>query len=154
MRIRPMLLASPLIPCLVAGASVARPVQTTSPRSEVTLTVVVTGVTTEGGTIGAALYSTADGFPGQTAKAAKLTVQPRTAPVDSFVFHSLAPGRYAVSVYQDLNGNGKLDTNLFGSPKEPWGTTANVRPRLRAPRFEEGTLKLTGSTRVEVRVER
>ncbi len=57
-------------------------------------------------------------------------------------------------MYQDLNGNGKLDTNLFGVPKEPWGTSANVRPRMRAPRFEEGALNVNGSTRVEIRVGR
>ena len=154
MRARPTLFIAPLFPLLIVGTSVDRPVQTVSQPSDVTLTVVVTGASTEGGTIGASLYSTADGFPGQVAKAAQTSARPRTAPVDSFVFRGLAPGPYAVSVYHDLNGNGKLDTNLFGVPKEPWGTSAKVRPRLRAPRFEEGTLNVTASTRVEIRVER
>lgn len=26
-------------------------------------------------------------------------------------------GSWAIAVYQDLNGNGKLDTNLMGQPK-------------------------------------
>jgi len=38
-----------------------------------------------------------------------------------FEFTDLADGDYAVMVYQDLNGNEKLDTNLIGLPKEPWG---------------------------------
>jgi len=154
MRIRSLLLAAPLIPCLIARTSGAQPIRPAPLSSDVTLTVVVTGATTEGGTIGVALYSTADGFPGQITKAATSSVHPRTAPVDSFVFRGLEPGQYAVSVYHDLNGNGKLDTNLFGVPKEPWGTSANVRPRMRAPRFEEGTLNVSGPTRVEIRVER
>ena len=154
MHIRPTLFIAPLIPMLVAGTFVDRPVQTVSQPSDVTLTVVVTGASTEGGTIGASLYSTADGFPGQIAKAAQISARPRTVPVDSFVFRGLAPGPYAVSVYHDLNGNGRLDANLFGVPKEPCGTSAKVRPRLRAPRFEEGALNITASTRVEIRVER
>ncbi len=154
MRVRPTLHVASLVSNLVAGPSVARPVQTTPQPSDVTLTVVVIGATNQGGTIGTALYATAEGFPSEIAKAATLTVHPRTAPVDSVVFRGLAPGRYAVSVYHDLNGNGKLDTNLFRVPKEPWGTSASVRPRLRAPRFEEGTLNLTGPTRIEIRVER
>ena len=33
----------------------------------------------------------------------------------------LAPGEYAFCVYHDVNGNGDLDTGLFGIPKEPFG---------------------------------
>jgi uncharacterized protein (DUF2141 family) len=33
----------------------------------------------------------------------------------------LAPGRYALAVYVDSNGNGKLDRGMFGIPKEPYG---------------------------------
>ncbi len=154
MRIRSTFLAAPLIPCLVAAASFAQPVATATQPADATLTVVVTGATTEGGTLGVAVFSTADGFPGKIEKAARTAVQPRSAPVDSVVFRGLAPGQYAVSVYQDLNSNGKLDTNLFGVPKEPWGTSASVRPSFRAPRFEEGIVDVAGSTRVEIRVER
>ncbi|MEM1357929.1 MAG: DUF2141 domain-containing protein, partial [Bacteroidota bacterium] len=31
------------------------------------------------------------------------------------------PGRYVLAAYHDVNGNGKLDTNLFGAPAEPYG---------------------------------
>ncbi|MBK9656200.1 MAG: DUF2141 domain-containing protein [Rhodanobacteraceae bacterium] len=34
---------------------------------------------------------------------------------------ALAPGRYAVVVYVDRNGNGKLDRGMFGRPIEPYG---------------------------------
>ena len=33
----------------------------------------------------------------------------------------LPEGEYVISIYQDLNANGKLDTNLVGIPKEPVG---------------------------------
>ena len=29
----------------------------------------------------------------------------------------------ALSLFQDLNGNGKLDTNILGIPNEPWGAS-------------------------------
>lgn len=32
---------------------------------------------------------------------------------------SLPEGQYLVAVFQDLNGNKKLDTKIFGIPKEP-----------------------------------
>ena len=31
----------------------------------------------------------------------------------------LKPGTYAIAVIQDLNGNGELDRNFLGMPKEP-----------------------------------
>lgn len=34
---------------------------------------------------------------------------------------TLPPGRYAVVVYVDRNGNGKLDRGMFGRPTEPYG---------------------------------
>lgn len=121
---------------------------------QVALTVVVTGAEQAEGLIGAALYAAAEGFPNQRAKAAQLSARPRTAPVDSFVFRGKTPGRYAVSVYHDTNSNGKLDTNLFGAPKESWATTASVRPRLRALRFEGAMISVTTDTRTEIRLER
>ncbi len=33
----------------------------------------------------------------------------------------LAPGNYAIAVYVDENGNGKLDRGMFGIPSEPYG---------------------------------
>jgi len=34
----------------------------------------------------------------------------------------------ALTLYQDLNGNGKMDTNPFGMPNEPWGTSGKAAP--------------------------
>jgi uncharacterized protein (DUF2141 family) len=53
-----------------------------------------------------------------------------------FEFAGLAPGRYALRCFQDVNGNKKLDIGMFG-PKEPWSTYRLARPKFRPPRFEE-----------------
>ncbi len=39
---------------------------------------------------------------------------------ENIVFE-LEDGEYAISIYQDTNGNGQLDTKKFGIPKEPFG---------------------------------
>ena len=49
----------------------------------------------------------------------------------------LPPGTYAVSVYEDLNGNHKLDHNFLGIPREPVGASNNPRSRLGPPRFKQ-----------------
>jgi uncharacterized protein (DUF2141 family) len=136
-------------PSAAAGAALR-----SSPAANLTLTVIVTGADRAGGSIGTAMYASADGFPNKREKAAQTSARPRTAPVNSVVFRGLTAGRYAVSVFHDQNSNTKLDTNLFGVPKEPWGTTGTVRPRMRAPRFEEAMINVTTDTRVEIRLER
>ena len=34
---------------------------------------------------------------------------------------NLEPGQYAVSVFQDIDGSKKINKNLVGMPKEPYG---------------------------------
>jgi uncharacterized protein (DUF2141 family) len=54
----------------------------------------------------------------------------------------LKSGKYAISVMNDQNGNKILDKNLIGIPKEEWGVSNNVRPNLRAPKFEEAVFEV------------
>lgn len=53
--------------------------------------------------------------------------------VTSIVVKDLAHGNYAISLYQDLNGNNKFDTDEYGRPIEPWamtGTNAKDQPPI------------------------
>jgi len=49
----------------------------------------------------------------------------------------LSFGKYAVTVYQDINGNKKLDTGLWGVPIEPVAFSNNVHPRFSAPKWKD-----------------
>lgn len=68
----------------------------------------------------------------------------------SVVFTSLPPGPYAVAVFQDLNGNGKLDLNLMGVPTEPYGFSRNVTGDMGPPAFQDAAVELTGGSQTEV----
>lgn len=59
----------------------------------------------------------------------------------------LPPGEYAVSSYQDINSNNKLDRYFFGKPKEPYGFSNNVRS-LGPPAYEKCkfTIDTSGKT--------
>lgn len=48
---------------------------------------------------------------------------------------NVKPGRYAIAVFHDTNGNGKLDRNFIGLPQEPYGF-ANDVGRRGFPSFE------------------
>lgn len=60
------------------------------------------------------------------------------------VFDDVPPGRYAIELFVDLNGNGELDVSPRGIPREPVGFSGNPRlkrskPSLQDCTFEHGT---------------
>ncbi len=60
-----------------------------------------------------------------------------------FVFHDLPPGTYAVSSFLDENGNGKLDRNFMGIPKEGYGFSNDARGTAGPPTFSQAKLPST-----------
>lgn len=62
----------------------------------------------------------------------------------------LAAGRYTVKVFQDENNNGKLDTGMFGIPKEPWGLSNNVKATFGPPKFEDMLFDLKANKEISI----
>ena len=58
-------------------------------------------------------------------------------------FENIASGTYAIAAFLDENGNGKMDTNFFGIPKEKYGFSNNIRPMMRAATFKEASFVVT-----------
>jgi uncharacterized protein (DUF2141 family) len=52
-------------------------------------------------------------------------------------FDNVPPGTYAVAIFLDKNDNGKIDTNMFGIPKEKYGFSNNKYPLTRAATYRE-----------------
>ena len=65
----------------------------------------------------------------------------------SVVFENIPPGKYAVSMFLDENGNSKMDTNFMGIPKEQYGFSNNVLPATRAANFKEASFDVTEKLR-------
>ncbi len=70
----------------------------------------------------------------------------------SYTFTGLPPGRYAVNILHDENGNGKIDKGLF-LPKEGIGFSnySSVGPMNR-PNFKKASFEVKGEMRVRVKV--
>jgi uncharacterized protein (DUF2141 family) len=67
---------------------------------------------------------------------------------NQYAIPALPEGVYAIAIFQDLNGNGRLDNNMFGVPKEPFAFSNNVKPKLSAPSFSDCAFELKGSNPV------
>ncbi len=85
---------------------------------EAAVRLTVTGVKPGGGTVYAAVFDTAEGYR-RNVPFRTLTLQPASPVVEAAV--TLPPGEYVFSLYQDLDSDGKLDTNFIGIPREPVG---------------------------------
>jgi uncharacterized protein (DUF2141 family) len=71
---------------------------------------------------------------------------------DSVTVELLLPaGDYAVSVFHDREGDGRLERNFIGLPREPSGLSNNLRPRFGPPKFD-GAKFTVGSGVVEQRI--
>jgi uncharacterized protein (DUF2141 family) len=62
---------------------------------------------------------------------------------DGLSFDDIAPGRYAIQLFVDSNGNGQLDVSPRGIPQEPVGFSGNPglfkgKPDARDSAFEHG----------------
>lgn len=120
---------------------------TASLASAADLVVTVTGIRQAKGEIGIALFSTATGFPLDSSEAQQIWLPAPDASETTIkhTFVDLPPGRYAIAVGHDLNGNRITDTNRLGIPREPWGVSNGVRPRLRAPTFAEASFEISSA---------
>ena len=98
----------------------------------------------------AALFNRAEDFLKTDRAIAGATVLPTRDSV-RVIFADLAPGSYAVSVFQDADGNGKLDRNMMGLPLEPHGFSRDASGTLGPPKFSDAMLEIR-STDVTARI--
>ncbi len=49
----------------------------------------------------------------------------------------LKAGEYSFVAYLDENGDGKLNRNALGKPKEPFIFSNDIKPKLKKPSFDE-----------------
>ncbi|MFK7983967.1 MAG: DUF2141 domain-containing protein [Saprospiraceae bacterium] len=78
--------------------------------------------------------------------ASKIALVEKTGEL-TVVFPNLPFGNdYAVAVYHDLNGNGALNTNLFGVPTEAYGFSNNARSKWGAPKYNVARFELNELT--------
>jgi uncharacterized protein (DUF2141 family) len=93
----------------------------------------INGIKINNGKIYVAIYSNEIDYISENSFI-KFTLEPDNATLN-YNFE-LPDGEYVVTLFQDSNSNGKLDTNIFGIPKEPVGIT-NYNGRGRPGKFQK-----------------
>jgi uncharacterized protein (DUF2141 family) len=107
------------------------------------LAIRIDNVESNDGQIMVALYDRA-GYMKQPLQTAAVEAVAGTTMVQ---FKDLAPGDYAVAVYHDANGNGRLDRNRMGMPVEMSGFSNDAQGFMGPPSFEAARLSLADASR-------
>lgn len=130
------------IPALLLLATLAGTAQAQEPSPNTgNIRVVVNNIRNASGFIGVALFEAKDGFPDKPEHA----ITGKRIPAgdhSEIIFENVPYGTYAVSVLHDENGNGRMDKNFIGIPKEGFGTSNNPKIRRGPPSFSESSFSL------------
>ena len=158
-----MLNRRPRIPCfallLLANVTGSLQAQDTNPNAPAQPTtrlesvrVQINGIRNTNGDIACAIFNAAEGYPEESTKAYKFIRM--ASPGNSAIcqFNDIPPGTYAIAVLHDENANGKLDKNFLGIPREGYGASNNVRPKMSAPAFKDAafSVKAGGTTTLNI----
>ena len=111
------------------------------------LQVTVSGVRSDTGEVMLALYDNESTFLKQSLQASKTAARARgDSDRVTLVFKDVPPGRYALSGFHDLNGNGALDSNLMRIPTEPLAFSNGAQPRFGPPTFSDAAFTVGDDT--------
>lgn len=94
-----------------------------------------------GGNLAIAIYDSAEALR-QSRNPVATRVVPASGGAVSVSMSGLAPGRYAVAVFHDADGNGELTLWPIGLPREAYGFSRNARGRFGPPPFEAAAFDL------------
>jgi uncharacterized protein (DUF2141 family) len=112
-------------------------VATTGARAEpgARLRVRIENVSPGGGMMRLGLFTEASYSGNDARPVAALDLPAADAIMQEVEFADVPPGVYAIQVFQDLNGNGKMDFNWAGLPVEPYGFSRDALPTVAKPVF-------------------
>jgi uncharacterized protein (DUF2141 family) len=114
------------------------------------LKVVVHDVKSADGKVMVGVFKDPASFPGKMLAGTMADAHPGDVAV---VFSGLEAGIYAVSAYQDIDGNGKLNRNLVGIPSEPYGFSRGARGVGGPPSFDDAKFELgAGGAAIDVKL--
>jgi uncharacterized protein (DUF2141 family) len=117
-----------------------------------TLTVNVSGFTSNTGQAYVGLFNKEQGFPefGKQYIGKVVLIKNQKCSVQ---FTGLPSGKYAVATYHDVNKNGTLDLNFFGAPSESYGFSNNARAMFSAPTFGEASVSCSANKSISITVQ-
>ena len=111
-----------------------------APNGGATLTVTFQGLKASSGRVLAALFDSEAAWTGKGAGRG-LVAEIRADRAVTAV-PGLKPGRYAVRAFHDIDGDGKLGTNPFGMPTEPFAFSNNAQGQMGPAKWADAAFEV------------
>lgn len=129
------------IATLQAAAFTLVPLSTARAEESASLTLSFSGIDTPAGAIMAGVYDTESAFAdGDPVTGARIAVSGADA---TATITGLKPGRYAIKAYHDIDGDGRMNTNPFGIPTEPYAASNNAPFKMGPPAWSDAVFEVT-----------
>jgi uncharacterized protein (DUF2141 family) len=122
----------------VAASPATAPAASPAPGLEITFADTVA----QKGVIMLGLYNSEEGY--NTDKPVRGAGIPVTQASVSTVFAGLPDGRYAVKAYHDVDGDGKMSTNPYGMPIEPFAFSNNAKGNMGPASWADAAFEVKG----------
>jgi len=108
------------------------------------MTVNISNIRVGEGCLRLGIYDTPEAFANKnTGGPYGKMIRPLLQTEETVVIPNLPYGRYVLALYQDCNDNGKLDTNFFGVPTEPYAFSNSPGNKWRSPSFADAVISFT-----------
>ena len=140
---------------LLASAAVVLALSSVVPahaQSGDRLGVSVTGLRNDSGSVRCGLYSSPNGFrePGREFRGAVAPVRKGSA---TCTFANIPAGTYAVAVFHAEQNETRMETGMFGKPKQGYGFSRNPSSTFGPPSFSDAAFDYRGgSSAMQVRL--
>ena len=125
----------------------ATPDTTIKKATRVPLTLIIKNLRSTTATIVVGLYGTKNKFPDPKDQLKEYHFTPHGDELTAMITDQKFDD-YAIAIYQDVNGNGKIDKNIVGIPTEPYAYSRNYIPRIKAPNFNDCRFTYNDSSNV------
>lgn len=136
------LIASGLAALIAAGLVVPN-----TASAQAALTVTVESIKEPKGALMIALFDNEEGYGKDAALRADMV--PVAADKVTASFDGLKPGKYAIKMFHDVDGDGKMGTNPFGMPLEPFAFSNNAPARFGPATWADASFEVGASGAVQ-----
>jgi uncharacterized protein (DUF2141 family) len=140
------LVALPMDVALAQEATVAA-------AGQASLTITFEGITQQTGELRGQLFASESAYGGKGGQATASFALPVAGDSVSTTITGLQPGRYAIRVFHDVDGDGKMSANPFGIPTEPFAFSNNARGAFGPAAWSDAAFEVAGDAATVIAID-